>query len=280
MRRATSLFVVVVAIATLVGRAAAAEVSGGNLRTATSMCSVPAGEQAASREHKAHQRHDALIGVDYSAGMDTQGRAVLRLTAARFEFEKSVTASGETSIHIAAGDDRVNLTLAQTFISVGRGKARVEFDPRLATEEDENKVRRLLVGSRAVRAFRTIVAHLESRAPEEDDYFVTATLVDGALVGLLDGDQGVIGRVARRIGSRQRVRLQAVASRGQDRYPDCWGMYENTVQWAWTEYQTCNVEASDDPWIIRSINMNYCTTEWIFRAESAAFQAMSCAAFR
>ena len=278
MRRARSLFVVAVAITALAGTQAVAEAGGERLKMATSTCSVTAGDQAASREHKAHQRYDAASGVQFWAGMDTQGRAVLRLTAARFEFEKAVSASGETSIRIVGGDDRVNVAFAQNSISVGRGKVRVGFDPRLATEDDENKVRQLLVGSRAVRAFRTIVAHLESRGPEEDDYFVTATLVDGALVGLIDGDRGIIGRVARRIGGRQRARLQVVALRGQERYADCWGMYENTVSWAWNEYQSCNVEASDDPWFIQSINTNFCTTEWIIRAESAAFQFLSCAA--
>jgi hypothetical protein len=278
MRYEKSLLVVVVAVAAVAGSKATAETRGAVGVTTPGFCSMPASDQSPAPARAARERYDAGSGVRFWAGMDSEGRAVLRLTAARFEFEKSVTASGQTSIRIVGGDDRVTVTFAQHVVSVGRGKARVRFDPRLATEEDENKVRRLLVGSRAVRIFRAIAAHLESRSPEEDDFFATSTLVDGALVGLLDGDNAGVGRVARRIGKRQRARLQSVAAGRQSRYADCVGLYESTVGWAWNEYQGCVGDAEDDGLLMRSINTNFCTAEWILRAEGAAFQFISCSA--
>jgi hypothetical protein len=274
------MLVVGVAVAALAGSQAAAETNGGLAATAVSACRMPPESPAPPAPRAGRQRYDAGSGVRFWAGMDGEGRAVLRLTAAQFEFEKSVDASGQTSIRIVSGNDRVAVSFGQRAVSVGRGKASVGYDPRLATEEDENRVRRLLVGSRAVRAFRAIAAHLESRSPDEDDYFTAATLVDGALVGTLDGDRGVIGRVARRIGVRQRARLQVVALRGQDRFADCFGTYENSVNWAWNEYQSCVGDAEDDGAVLRSINTNFCATEWIVRAESAAFQFISCTAVR
>lgn len=278
MRCVQILVIVGVTAAALAGGEAAAETRRGEATPAASLCSLPPQAEASSVGRAASQRHDAGSGVRFWAGMDGQGRAVLRLTAAQFEFEKSVTAAGQTDIRIVGGGDRVTVSFAEHIVSVGRGRASVKFDPRLATEEDENKVRRLLVGSRAVRVFRAIAAHLESRSPEEDDFFALATLVDGALVGLLDGDKAGVARVAKRIGNRQRARLQSVAARLRGQFPDCVGMYESTVSWAWNEYSECTEEASDDSWLIRSINTNFCTTEWILRAESAAFQFLACAA--
>lgn len=265
----------ILAAAVLVGGFAASEAEASE---AWGRCSVgDDGTQLAS----GLQRRDAQTGVMFKAELDDDNRAMLRATSVDFQFEKSVTSSGETRLRIVAADDTVLVSLSQQLMTVSRGTGTLRFDPRALTEDDGNTLRQLFAGSRAVRAFRSLASVFELRAPEEDDVFATALLIDGALIGYLDGDVGVIARIARRTAARRFGRLQAVkASRGRDRFDDCVGKYENTVSWAWNEMVACNQAASGSPWYLQGINMSMCNAEWVLRAEGAFFQFMSCMAIR
>lgn len=262
----------VLAAAVLLGGIATSEAETSD---AWGRCSV--GEDGAPQSVAGLRRRDARTGVVFRAGLDDHNRATLTATSGDFQFEKSVTSTGETHLRIVVGDDNVSVSFSQQLLVVGRGANTASVDPRVLNEDDGNRLRQLLAGSRAVRAFRSLAGVFELRAPEEDDVFATALLVDGALVASLDGDPGAIARIARRSAARRFGRLQAVKAR-QDRFEDCVGKYENTLSWAWDEMVECNVSASDDPWYLRSINMSMCNAEWLLRAEGAFFQFTGCMA--
>jgi hypothetical protein len=221
---------------------------------------------------------DAGAGVTFSAAQPGPSRLILRARATDFSFEKSVVPSGATEMQIVAGGDRVTLSLDATSVRVTRGETTLTLDPRASNDEDIVKLHRLLAGSKAVRAARALAAHYESLPAGEDGAYAISMLIDGAVIGFLSGDPGAIPRIARRLAVRRATGLQRAAFRGQDRFPDCWGDYENTVYWAAGEYTECLHDASDDPWLIRGINMDYCGVVWVMRAESAWFQFAKCAA--
>jgi hypothetical protein len=226
------------------------------------------------------QRQDPQTGIRFSGGRDTTGRAVVRVEGDGFGFEKTLTASGDAQIRIAAGTDVVSVSLTPQVITIARGKAAVSLYMGVVSQDSEGRLRRLLAGSRAVRAFRGLSAYLESRPAEEDDFFATSTLVDGALLSALDGDPGAIRRISRRLVARQLAGLRAARLRGAtDRFEDCVGRYEATVYWAWGQFMACVDAASDDPFYIRAFTMNFCDAEWIARAETAAYQFVACGAF-
>lgn len=264
----------VLAAAVLLGGLAAGKAEAGDV---WGRCSV--GGEGSTKPATGFQRSDPRTGATFAAELDDQNQAILRVTSAGFRFEKRVTSSGETRIQIDAADDTVLVSFSQHLLTVGRGAKTVSVDPRIQTEDDSNRVRQLLTGSRGARALRSLTTVLELRAPEEDDVFATALLIDGALIGSLDGDPGAIARIAKRIAVRRAGRLVAVKSaRETDRFDDCVGMYENTLAWAWKELVQCNVDASDDPWYLQSLNMSMCNAEWVLRSESAFFQFLSCMA--
>src|SRR5207237_2138730 len=111
---------------------------------------------------------------------------------------------------------------------VSRGKRSVRLDLRATSPGDSHDaVRTLLLGSQAVRSYRRLAFVLESRDEhEEESPAILGTLIDGALVQMLDGDPGAIPRIARRTIRKQAARLQAVRFLPDNLFKDCVGMYE------------------------------------------------------
>ena len=108
------------------------------------------------------------------------------------------------------------------------GRSRVRVDLRTDKQDKLDGVRSVLAGSQAVRSFKRLVAALEQRdESEEDGPLAVSTLVDGAVVQLLDGDGDAPRRIAKRITRKQRAALRVVsAKRAPGVYHDCIGGYQ------------------------------------------------------
>lgn len=225
------------------------------------------------------QRKDAQAGVQYSASFDGAGRVVVTARAEGFTYEKVLSVTGELQIRVRAGNDSVSIGYDAQGVTVSRGRASVTAQHAGPDEQSAANLRRVIGGSRAVRWLRLLTAQLEALQPEQDDFFAQSMLIDGAIVGALDGDPGAIRRIAGRAAARHRARQQHVRLlRVGQRFDDCVGRYEDTVSWAWDEMIQCNQDASDDPWYLRGVNMSLCNAEWVMRSQSALYQFFACSA--
>lgn len=223
-------------------------------------------------------RYDGHLGVMFSARLDADGRAVTRIDGDGLTVVKTATAFGEVELELSFKKDRVEVSLGLDRIRVRRGRAQATLNPKRLTEADLAGAERVIRGSQAIRAFKQLTAQIEFNEAE-DDGFTLGALVDGALVRILDGEVGVVHRLGHRLKARQRARVrQASCSVVAPQFDDCLGEYELTVDGHWDTFMGCIDDAGDAPWYLRGALAAGCEVEWVVRAETAAFQFISCAA--
>lgn len=236
------------------------------------------GSGNASGQRGRYQEHDTATSTSFTATTDAAGNAVLTLKGGDFVLEKVVAHTGDATLRLSQGKDVVTIALSHSGFHVARGQKSVRLDPRTDKQDKVDTVRSLLTGSVAVRSFKRLVADLEQRdESEEDGALALSTLVDGAVVHLLDGDADAPLRIAKRITRKQRAGLRPVsAKRAPGVYIDCIGGYQVALMSAWGQFQSCAIESTGYSWWSRDLIYELCSWEWAIRSYQYVWQFIGC----
>lgn len=180
---------------------------------------------------------------------------------------KTVQQQGDFLLELGADSDHVILQVAPHSVRVRRAAKEVVFSPAEVTEDDLDQVRRLLADSRAIVLLRRIGAAVY--AVQEDSATSAALLMADAVAGMLTGDGGAPGRVARHFARHAAGRLRRAALG-----TDCYSEWEQLVVRAMNEFLSC---FADTLWYAP---LQYlCSFRWLLQVESAWFQFLSCSSF-
>lgn len=225
-----------------------------------------------------YQEQDAATKTTFTATADAVGNAVLTLKGGDFVLEKVVAHTGDTTLRLSQGKDVVTIALSQRGFEVARGQQALRVDARAANESSIDAVRALLLGSRAVGSFKRLVAEIENRDEgEQDGPLALSTLVDGAVVELIDGNAEATRRIAKRITRKQRGGVRAIkAMRAPGVYYDCVGGYEIALMTAWSQFQSCAIESTEYSWWSRDLVFQLCSWEWALRSYQYIWQFIGC----
>jgi len=225
-----------------------------------------------------YQERDERTGATLAVTPDAQGNATFSLKVEELRVEKTLATNGDTTIRLIEGPDVVTITLNSLGYLVERGERQARFDPRNGTVDDLDAVRRVLLGSGAVRSFRRLTAAFEARDEgNEDTPLVLGALVDGAIVQLLDGDSGAPSRIARRVTRKLRARLKpAKFGPGGFLFDDCVLAYEIAVLDAWSLLSQCQESAEGMRWYVWWLAEAFCEFEWFLRSQQYMYQFVSC----
>jgi len=238
-----------------------------------------AGAEPRRTEATSQVFQDSRTGVIFSAGMRADGTAVVALRVEDLFAEKLVTSDGTTDLKLTLGNDSVRIASSAQGIRISRKGRDAAVPARRVDPHDLDKVRGLLLGSAAVRAFRQFVADLEAREGD-DDLMVLSTLADGLIVGTLDGDVGVGGRILRRLvrPSPQLRRANYGAAGGQT-FPNCFQLYVNTLNDIWANYWNCVKDVNTNvSWYQRYYASYACDFELHVRIQALTWQTIACTA--
>lgn len=223
-----------------------------------------------------HER-DAATGAEFAAAVDGNGNAILAIKGGDFTLEKVLAHTGDVTLRLSQGKDVVSIAISQNGFDVSRGSRTLRFDPRADGADRLDKVRTLLLGSRAVRSFKQLVASIENRdEAEQDTPFAINALLDGAAVLLLDGDADATKRLARRLTRTQRAANRIVTARLPGQYYDCVGGYQIAVLNAYNQFESCYLESTAYRWWSRDLVAALCDMEWLLRTQQYIWQFISC----
>ena len=230
------------------------------------------------RGRRSYQEHDRATQATFTATTDAAGNAVLTLKGGDFVLEKVVAHTGEATLRLSQGKDVVTIAISQSGFQVGRGPQVLRVDPRSDNQDTPDAVRALLLGSQAVRSFKRLVAALEQQdESEEDGPLALSTLVDGAIVQLLDGDAEAPRRIAKRITRKQRASLRAVsATRAPGVFIDCIGLYQVALLDSYGQFESCAIESTGYSWWSRDLVYQLCSWEWAIRSQQYVWQFIGC----
>jgi hypothetical protein len=225
-----------------------------------------------------HDERDNVTGAIFSAGRDGQGNARFAVSVNDFGLEKILAPSGDATIRLTQGQDVVTVVINHNGYVVERGERTAQFDLQSGQAEDFDLIRSVLLGSRAVGTFRRLAASLEDRDDDQElGPLMLGTLVDGAIVQLLDGDSGAPGRIGKRITRKQRAAIRrAKQTLGDILLNDCVQQYELALLYAWDLYQTCRDSAAAVQWYLWYFADALCETEWLLRSQQYLYQFMAC----
>jgi hypothetical protein len=221
-------------------------------------------------------QHDNALDATFSLGMAADGSAWSRVESGELTVDKWATASGDATLVLNYRKDRVTFTLKSNGYTVSRGRRTASFSPLEASEDRRTAFRTLLVGSPAVRAFRAFASALERRAGEDTTAMIS-TLMDGALVATLDGDDGAVDRVGRRLERRMRASLRQAhgTTPAQYQFNDCMLAYERALLSSWNLYTSC---INTDSFWYYFAYAPICAFEFGIRSQQYVFQFISCMA--
>ena len=258
----TSQMIALIAALVLVPSLAAAQRSGG------------AGTQA----RRTYQEFDRATNTTFTATTDISGNAVLTLKGGDFALEKVVAQTGDATLRLTQGKDVVTIAISQQGFQIGRGERTLQIEPRTDRENKLDGARTMLTGSQAVRSFKRLVAVLEQRdEADEDNALALSTLVDGAVVHLLDGDADAPLRIAKRISRKHRANFRVVsAKRAPGVYIDCIGNYQIALMSAWGQFQSCAIESTGYAWWSKDLIYDLCSWEWAIRSYQYIWQFIGC----
>jgi hypothetical protein len=223
-----------------------------------------------------HVEYDTALEASFATAVDGNGNAVITMNTSDLTLEKVVSPTGAATLRLSRGKDLVSVAMGPRGYTVTRGKRSAAFNPAAPRETDLDSIRAVLVGSRAVRAFRELTAILEAR-PSDDSVMIAATLLDGAVVDMLDGDPGAVDRIAKRVAGKRRSGVQP-ASYSRVQFQDCVLSYELSLLYSYDLYWTCLQTAEASPWYIWYIARSMCEWEFLIRSQQYIFQFVSCAA--
>jgi hypothetical protein len=238
------------------------------------------GEKGRAVRRAVHEEHDAATNAVFSSSMDEQGNVRVSATIQGLLFEKSVAPSGEATLRLTQGADVVSIAMNQGGYLVERGAKTARLDPRSSAQEDLDAVRGVLLGSPAVRAFRRLVASLENRDDgDEEGPLLLGTLVDGAVVQMLDGDVGATHRIGKRLTRRRRAALRPAKLRPDNLFTDCILNYEMSLMEAWDLFAICTDTSFNTRWYYWYASETTCEFEFLIRSQQYIYQFIACFAF-
>jgi len=225
-----------------------------------------------------YQEHDTATNTSFTATTDAAGNAVLTLKGGDFMLEKVVAHTGDATLRLSQGKDVVTIAVSQSGFQVARGRKSVRIDPRVDKHDKHDGVRSLLTGSQAVRSFKRLVATVEQRDESDDDGpLALSTLLDGAVVHMLDGDADAPLRIAKRITRKQRASFRVInARRAPGVYYDCIGGYQIALLSAYGQFESCAIESRGYSWWSRDIVFELCSWEWAIRSYQYVWQFIGC----
>jgi hypothetical protein len=230
------------------------------------------------RQSARHTETDQVTGARLSLAVNQAGHVVTSVSLPDFLVEKVVDAVGHATLRISQGRDTVTVALSQSGYSIKRGNRSASFDPRNPREADVDRIRSVLLGSQAIRAFRRLTAQLEN-SDDDQSLLVMSTLVDGALVQMLDGDPGATQRIAKRLTRKQRATLRPIAAAPGRPYRDCILLYELSLVYSFDTFEECLETAYNNSWYISSWARTLCEWEFLIRSQQYIYQFGSCVAF-
>lgn len=220
------------------------------------------------------QEYDRALDATFSLGVAPDGSAWTEVRVGDLAVDKWVAAAGQATITLNYRSDHVTVRLTAGGYSISRGKRSARLSPNDQNEDHRTALRALLLGSPAVRAFRALTAALERR--EDDDTGATiSTLLDGALIAMLDGDEGAVDRLGRRATRRARANIRQAAVTAQ--FTDCVGQYERSLLFALNDFEACMSGASE-LWWWSPIYTPFCSLEFFARSQQYIWQFVTCIA--
>lgn len=214
----------------------------------------------------AQVQYDQEVGAVHSVQMTPDGGARILTDAPGVRVEKLLY-QDHFVVTLTADRDRVEVRAAAGSVSVRRGRRSHTFASATVSERDLDEARKVLQGSRAVRAFRVLAAQLEER---DGTPLAESVLVSGGLIGLLDGDLAAPRRIARKLAAKHRAGLRAARTQSYTS-GQCWNVYSREANQIMYDFEDCTRRASWNP--IYSVG---CSVEFTIRAESNWFWFLSC----
>jgi hypothetical protein len=238
------------------------------------------GNNGPQGQRATHEEHDAVTNTNFSSALDAQGNARFTVKVDDFTLEKGVASTGDTTIRLIQGKDVVSIAMNHGGYVVSRGKKTARLDSQSGKQEDADAVRAVLLGSPAVRTFRRLSTSFENRddADKEGPLFLS-TLVDGAIVQMLDGDPGAAERVGKRITRKQRAGLRQAGLRVGSTFTDCVLVYEMSLMEAWDQFYQCTEGALNRAWYAWWGDETFCELEFFLRSQQYIYQFLSCFAY-
>ncbi len=175
---------------------------------------------------------------------------------------QTVRRDGRMTLELRVGRQRTLVVVTPDSVQVSGNRQSLRFDPRRASEEDYARVQQLLAKATPMRLFRRYRARLE--ASGDEGAAVVGLLTSSAYLGLLDGDVGAPGRIARRLAQAHKARVRP-ASFG----PNCFLDYEREVYGVWVDLEQCYFSTSP-------LYHRMCEARWVLWVESSWFSFLSC----
>lgn len=218
------------------------------------------------RPAAAQVRHLDRAEITLHAGVTEDGGIQVEGRGGAFIFRKKSSPNGQFTLDLEGPGDKVGISLAENALTVTRGRRRVVLSLGGFGDRELDKARLLLAGSSAVRLARVAAAAIQEA--EDDSAAAVSLLIGDALVGLLTGDEGAPGRVARHLARHGRAGVRRIAT------TDCYGEWERRVLMASYEWQSC--ASSFSVW---NPVRNVCAFRWTLQVESYWFTFLSCTGF-
>jgi len=212
-------------------------------------------------------QYDPALDLTFSAAPTADGGVMLSGRSGELSFNKTVYQDGRFRLVVEARRDKVEIAAGPDELQVTRHRRTVTIVPTAATDDDYDKVRQVLAGSRAIRTFRMLAASLED-SPSEDTAPVIATMLSDVVIGMLDGDISAPQRFAHRISRRHQRRAKPV------KWPtDCYFVWEDRVMASAADVLDCISSFSTF-----SLWRAACGFRWTLQVESYWFQMLGCSA--
>lgn len=227
-----------------------------------------------------YQEHDAITNTLFSAAVDEQNNARITVKVGDFTLEKAVASSGDTTIRLAQGADVVSVAMSHGGYVVQRMQKSGRLDPQSGKQEDADAIRAILLGSPAVRTFRRLTESFEAREnTDSEGPLFLSTLVDGAIVQMLDGDTGAAERMGKRITRKHRMVLQPARLKDGGIFTDCVISYEMSLLDAWDLLYRCTETTFSLSWFFWWSAETFCEFEFFLRSQQYIYQFFSCFAY-
>lgn len=209
-------------------------------------------------------RHVPDTEVLFSGSMTGDGAFALEARGGGLVLTKTSRGPSGFSLDLEAPGDKVAITFGPAGIVVSRNARETTVGIDGSDIGELDRARELLAGSTAVRLARVAASSLQDS--EDNSMAAASLLIADTLVGVLTGDFGAPGRMARHLSRHTRANLRRVVG-GIDCYKD----WEQRVYGASNELSSCVWSFS-----VWNPTRNLCAFRWILQVESYWFSFLTC----
>jgi len=211
----------------------------------------------------AQVRHIPEADVTLSGRPTGDGGFIVEARGGDLVFEKTLLPGGGFTLDLAAPNDAVVIRFTSEGVTVRRNGRSATVNLTGGDESELEAATQLLSGSRAIRLTRRAADGL--LVAEDSSMAGASLLMADSLIGLLTGDEGAPGRIARHLARRGRGLIRRVQS------VDCYGEWERRVLAASFEFDACYI--TTPAW---NPVRNLCAYRWVLQVETYWFQMISC----